>query len=96
MARPLTVGARDLKTRLGGYLQRVRQGRTLVITDRGEPVAELRPVARAGTEDAALDRLCALGAVTRQEHRALVSFRPVRRRGLSLSQAISEDRDDRL
>ena len=38
------VGARELKTRLGTYLQRVREGRTLVVTDRGEPVAELRPL----------------------------------------------------
>ena len=43
MARDV-VGARELKTRLGTYLQRVREGRTLVVTDRGEPVAELRPL----------------------------------------------------
>jgi len=30
-----TVGVRELKTRLGGYLRQVRAGRTLVITDRG-------------------------------------------------------------
>ena len=38
------VGARELKTRLGTYLRRVREGRTLLVTDRGEPVAELRPL----------------------------------------------------
>ena len=27
------VGARELKARLGTYLRRVRQGRTLVVTD---------------------------------------------------------------
>lgn len=91
-----TVGARELKTRLGGYLQRVRQGQTLVITDRGHPVAELRPLERAGTEEAVLDRLTAIGAVTRLEHRPLVRFRPVASRGPSLSEAIIEDRDDRV
>ena len=39
------VGARELKARLGSYLRRVRQGQTLVVTDRGQPVAELRPLA---------------------------------------------------
>ena len=29
------VGARELKTRLGTYLRRVREGRTLLVTDRG-------------------------------------------------------------
>jgi prevent-host-death family protein len=96
MARRATVGARELKTRLGGYLQQVRQGKTLVITDRGEPVAELKPLHRAGTEDAEIERLKALGAVTRIENRPLAPFRPVRSRGSSISDAILEDRDDRV
>ena len=95
MARRATVGARELKTRLGGYLQQVRQGRTLVITDRGEPVAELKPIQRATGEDAKLERLKALGAVTRLETRPLAPFRPVRGRGASVSEAILEDRNDR-
>jgi prevent-host-death family protein len=90
------IGARELKTRLGGYLQQVRQGRTLVITDRGEPVAELKPLSGAGSEDAKLDRLKALGAITRLENRPLAPFRPVRARGQSVSAAIIEDREDRV
>jgi prevent-host-death family protein len=96
MPRHLTVGARELKTRLGGYLQQVRQGKTLVITDRGEPVAELKPLRGAGTEDAELERLKALGTVTRLENRPLAPFRPVRSRGSSMSDAILDDRDDRV
>lgn len=95
MPRYPKVGARELKTRLGGYLQQVRQGRTLVITDRGEPVAELKPLHRAGSEDAELERLIALGVVTRLENRPLAPFRPVRSRS-SVSDAILEDRDDRV
>lgn len=96
MSRRATVGARELKTRLGGYLQQVRQGRTLVITDRGEPVAELKPLQRMGGENAVLEQLKALGAVTRVENRPLAPFRPVRGRGPSVSDAILEDRDDRV
>jgi prevent-host-death family protein len=95
MARRATVGARELKTRLGGYLQQVRQGRTLVITDRGEPVAELKPVHRIGT-DVRLGQLQALGAVTRLENRSLAPFRPIRSHGPSVSDAIIDDRDDRV
>jgi len=96
MARRATVGARELKTRLGGYLQQVRQGRTLVITDRGEPVAELKPLHRPGMENAVLEQLKAIGAVTRPENRRLAPFRPVRSRGPSMSEAIVQDRDDRV
>jgi antitoxin (DNA-binding transcriptional repressor) of toxin-antitoxin stability system len=38
-----TVGVRDLKNRLSEYLRRVRSGEGLLITDRGEVVAELAP-----------------------------------------------------
>ncbi len=95
MGRVATVGARELKTRLGGYLQQVRQGRTLVITDRGEAVAELKPLRRSGRQEARLERLQALGTVTRLEKRPLASFRPVRS-STSVSDAILEDRDDRV
>jgi prevent-host-death family protein len=96
MARPATVGARELKTRLGAYLQQVRQGRTLVITDRGQPVAELKPLHGATGEDASLARLTVLGAVTRRERRPLPPFRPIRARGgRRASEGIVEDRDDR-
>jgi antitoxin (DNA-binding transcriptional repressor) of toxin-antitoxin stability system len=87
---------RELKTRLGAYLQQVRQGRTLVVTDRGQPIAELRPLAGPTDEDATLARLQALGAVTRAERRPLAPFRPIRARGGTLvSDAIVADRDDR-
>jgi prevent-host-death family protein len=89
-----TVGSRELKTRLGGYLRRVREGATLVITDRGQPVAELKPLRSTGAERAALERLQALGSVTRQEDRPLAPFRPIRARGASVSAARLEDRDD--
>jgi prevent-host-death family protein len=96
MAQRATVGTRELKTRLGAYLQQVRQGRTLVITDRGQPVAELKPLHDPTDEDAKLERLKALGAVTRVERRPLAPFRPIRARGGRLvSEAIVDDRDDR-
>jgi prevent-host-death family protein len=41
------VGIRELKTRLSEYLRQVRKGRTLLVTDHGEVVAELRPVGAA-------------------------------------------------
>jgi prevent-host-death family protein len=58
------VGARELKTRLGTYLRRVREGNTLLVTDRGEPVAELRPIAAVPNTNAALIRLSKIGALS--------------------------------
>ena len=68
---------------------------TIVITDRGEPVAELKPLHGAVGEGAKLEQLKVLGAVTRLENRPLAPFRPLRGRGRSVSEAILEDRNDR-
>jgi prevent-host-death family protein len=41
-----TVGAFEAKTRLSELLERVRQGQVYLISKRGRPVAELRPLTR--------------------------------------------------
>jgi len=38
------VGARELKSSLSRYLRRVREGESIVVTDRGEPIARIIPV----------------------------------------------------
>ena len=41
-----TVGVRELKNRLSEYLRLVRQGEEILVTDRGQVVAELRQPSR--------------------------------------------------
>ena len=95
MARHL-VGARELKTRLGRYLQQVREGRTLVVTDRGEPVAELRPLPSDDSLPSALLKLSTKGTVTLPTRDGVEAFRPIRSRGASIANAVREDREDRF
>lgn len=42
-----TVGLRELKNRLSEYIRQVRAGECVLVTDRGEVVAELTPPGRA-------------------------------------------------
>jgi len=39
-----TVGIRDLKARLSSYMRQVKDGATLVITERGKPIGRIVPV----------------------------------------------------
>lgn len=95
MARNV-VGARELKVRLGTYLRRVRQGRTLIVTDRGQPIAELRPIEVPNGAAAVLARLKATGAVTQSVAAPLPPFRQIVSGGQTAAAAILADRDDRL
>jgi prevent-host-death family protein len=97
MRKRSVAGARELKTHLGSYLRKVRQGTTVVVTDRGEPIAELRPLSHGPqTTGAALARLLAVGALTRRTVQPLSPFRPIRARGVSLAAAVIEDRTERF
>jgi antitoxin (DNA-binding transcriptional repressor) of toxin-antitoxin stability system len=48
-----TVGVRELKNRLSAYLRAVRAGESVLVTDRGEVVAEVSPPGQ-GPADAAV------------------------------------------
>ena len=88
-----TVGARELKARLGKYLRTVRSGQTLVVTDRGEPIAELRPI--QDDLERKLAKLRAKGLIGGGDGR-LRPFEPIRIPGVSISDAILEDREERF
>ncbi len=92
------VGSRELKTKLGTYLQQVRHGRTFVVTDRGEPVAELRPIDSGGDSIAGkLARLSVEGTITRERSRPLTPFKATRPSpSVSAAGVISEEREDRF
>jgi prevent-host-death family protein len=83
------VGIRELKNRLSMYLDRVRRGEIIVVTDRGRPVARI--IAAAIPEDIA--RLIAEGKVTWSGRSVTPASRAIRLTpGPPLSQYISEDR----
>lgn len=89
------VGSRELKNRLGRYLRLVRQGITLIVTDRGKPIAKVSPpdedTAGEPTLMDVLKRLDAEGKI-RLAKGSLGKFRAVPSRGKSASQMIIEDR----
>ncbi len=97
VAKLSRVGVRELKTRLGTYLRKVRRGATIVVTDRGEPVAELRPIPKeAEPDEAPLAELLALGIVTRKSRDKLGKFAPIRFSGEPISETVIEGREDRF
>lgn len=89
------VGSREFKNRMGQYLKAVRRGESLVITDRGEPVAKVVPPDQDKSEQPTLrkrlEELDAQGLI-RLAKRPLGKFRAVPSRGKSASEMIIEDR----
>lgn len=89
------VGSRELKNRLGKYLARVGRGETILVTDRGRPVAKLVPMEEGARPPITLDEL--LKKLEAEGHlrlgtRPFKRFKPIRAKGKPASQMIIEDR----
>lgn len=88
----MRVGTKELKNRLSHYVRAVRAGETVEITDRGVVVAEIRAVRATRGEDAALAKLEAEGILTRGTGRVRTFTPIVPKRGVRVSDYVSEDR----
>ena len=55
-----SVGLRELKNRLSAYVREVRSGEVVLVTDRGEVVAELIPPGQGGGPEDVASGLTAL------------------------------------
>lgn len=83
-----TLGIQELGERLSEYLDRARDGERFLLTDHGEPVAELLPLS---SERKTLARLLAEGEVEWQGGKP-EGLRGVIIRGEPLSETIIRDR----
>ena len=95
--RPATserVGVRELRQNLSVYLDRVKKGEALTVTEHGAAVAILRPLS---TQGSVLDRIVAEGR-GRKPVRDLASPGKASTIKLErpLSALVADDRDDRL
>lgn len=97
MGRTRSIGASELRARLASVLRTVRGGATVVVTERGKPVAELRPLGPV-VQNPGLARLVAEGVVTLPARPGgLRPPHPIRLKDdATLSDAILEDREDRF
>lgn len=90
------IGVRELKNRLTRYLALVKEGKRVVVTDRGRPVAVLAPVgAQEGRKPSKAQRVAALarrGMITLPHGTPDLTTRPVAVRGEPISRTLIRDR----
>ena len=96
-----TVGVRELKNRLSAYIREVRSGEGVLVTDRGQIVAELTPPGHGPTNASVPPGLLALakrGLATRGAEGAggkLYPALPRTRRKRTAAQLLDEERGTR-
>jgi antitoxin (DNA-binding transcriptional repressor) of toxin-antitoxin stability system len=94
------VGVRELKARLSAVLRDVQAGETILVTDRGVVIAELRspgPVTSDSASDRALRRLAQTGAlrVGEPHEPAAYAVSPIKAPAGTAARLLDAERDER-
>ena len=91
----MRIGLREANQGFSKAMKVVRAGEEVVLTERGIPIAVIKPLARRPAGEAALRAMEAAGLLQRRTLPAVPHrpFRPMRLKGKSLSRTIREERD---
>jgi prevent-host-death family protein len=91
----VTVASKELKNRLGRYLQLVKEGQSVRITDHGKPIGCILPLTKPAPSNdlAQLSRLLAAGSITLGAGQLRRRWKPARLKpGPSIAEMIDEER----
>ncbi len=91
-----TAAVSELKARLSQYLNRVKAGEEVLITDRGNPVARLLPISRAAVRRDTMENMEKRGLIKLGSGRLPKDFWAIPRPkdpGGSVLQALLEERE---
>ena len=90
----MRVGLREANQRFSRIVKTVKSGGSVILTDRGRPIAMMRPLRDGRRADSVLLRLALAGLVRPATKTGpMARFRPRRLKGKPMSATIREERD---
>ena len=94
----MKLGLREANQQFSKAIKAVRAGKEVVLTERGRPIAVIKPIKKVDTQEAALQEMADEGLITLPSRKGPMPsprWRPVKIKGKPLSQTIIDDREDR-
>ena len=94
----MRLGLRAANQYFSKAIKAVKAGQEVILTDRGKPIAVIKPLPQADSEDAVIRRLEAEGLLRPALKRGPLPeprWKPIRIAGKPLSGTIQEEREER-
>ena|SRR3989442_10416719 len=94
----MKLGLREANQQFSRAIKAVRAGQEVVLTERGRPIAVIKPVKTEDAQDATLQAMADEGLIipaARKGPMPAPRWRPVKMNGKPLSQTIIDERQDR-
>ena len=91
----MRLGLREANQKFSKAIQAVKQGKEVVLTERGRAIAVIKPIEARQDDSAVIHRLEAEGVLRPAEKRGpMPDIKPVRIKGKPLSATVREDRNE--
>jgi prevent-host-death family protein len=94
----MRMGLREANQRFSAAIKAVKAGKEVILTERGKPIAVIKPLDKEDKLEATLRRLESEGILRPALKRGpmpTAGWKPTRIKGKPMSQTISEERDER-
>jgi prevent-host-death family protein len=94
----MRMGLREANQQFSKAIKAVKQGKEVILTERGKPIAVIKPLEPKEDQEAMIRRLEAEGILRPAAKRGPMptpSWKPIRIKGKPMSQTISEEREER-
>ena len=94
----MRLGLREANQRFSKAIKAVRAGEEVILTERGHPIAIIKPIKEKDAQEAALQAMAGEGLITPASRKGPMPpprWRPVKVKGKPLSETIIDDREDR-
>jgi prevent-host-death family protein len=95
----MRLGLREANQRFSKAIKAVRAGKEVVLTDRGQPIAVIKPIKQKDTVGLAVQAMVDEGFLkpaSRKGPTPTPRWRPVKVKGRPLAQTVIDDREDRV
>jgi prevent-host-death family protein len=91
----MKLGLREANQRFSKAIKAVRAGKDVILTERGRPIAVIKPIEGAHDPKRVLEHMASEGLISLPSRKGrLPRFEPIRVKGKSLARTIIEGRDD--
>jgi prevent-host-death family protein len=94
----MRLGLREANQKFSQAIKAVKEGKEVILTERGKPIAVIKPLQQTKNVEAVIRRLEAEGILRPAAKRGPMpppTWKPIRIKGKPMSQTISEERDER-
>lgn len=95
----MKLGLREANQQFSKAIKAVRAGKEVVLTERGQPIAVIKPIKEKYARDVAVQAMVDEGFLkpaSRKGPMPTPRWRPVKVKGKPLSQTVIDDREDRV